>query len=197
MNKENFLRLYSKISIFIGVLLFIFVIFFVSSFPLATKYPTGFRALIETNVFTITLVNYSANITLMNTPLIVFMTLLILNIVMLIRVGDTKNIDEKPLQTVVFNNIIITMMLIIGQIAFVLMIPENINGIVQNRFLFVTFHSGTGTPVHVILASYVLTLVYIGYNIMVVNKTKPEVVEEDSDIISTVKSIDQTEEQNN
>lgn len=192
MNKEQFLRLYSKISIFIGFLLLIFVYFFISSFPLSSSYPYGFHSLIETNVFTITFLNFTTDLSIVNTPLIVFITLLILNIYMFIRVGNTNEVEKKELQSVVFNNIIITLMLIIGQVAFVLMIPDSINGLVLNKVLFLTFHTGISDPVQIVFTSYLLTVLYIGYNIFVVLKTKEEkIVEEEEEYPSEM--IDQIE----
>lgn len=190
MNKERFLRIYTKFSIFIGLLLILFVFIFSSSFP------TEFKSLVETNVFSVTLVHFAGNIVILNTPLFIFLTLLLLNIYILLKVGDTNEVSEKPLQTVAFYNVIITLMLIIGQIAFVLMIPENINGLIQNRFLFYTFESGAGEGVLVLFGSYILAVIYFAYNTVVARKVRLPEEPEEEEIYYTAETIEEINENN-
>ncbi len=189
MNKERFLRIYTKLNIYIGVLLILFVVIFMSTLP------KEFNSLVETNVFSITFVQLSGNIVLLNTPLIVFITLLVLNLFLLFRVGDTSQVEEKPLQTVVFYNVIITLMLIIGQIAFVLMIPENISGLIQNRYILFTFQTGASSTVHVIFGTLALSIAYFVYNFIVNRKVRIEEIEEEEEIFYDVNLVEGVEEE--
>lgn len=170
MSKEDFIRLYTKFSVVIGLILFIFVAAFIGRFPEG-------KVLLENGIFGVNVLVFGSGFAIVNTPLIIFITLFILNIYMLIRVGSTEEIPFKELQSVVFTNTFLVFLMIIGQIAFVLMLPDSINGEIINRFFMITFHIGTGSAYHVIYVNYTLTFIYFIYNILVLVKSplpKPE-----------------------
>lgn len=188
MNKENFLRVYNKLSILIGFLLLMFTFFFTNAFP------KEYSSLTETNVFMIRFVSFFEDVSVSNTPLFIFATLAILNILMLVRVGNTEDVEAKPLQSLVFYNMILSLMLTVGQVAFVLMIPESVNGAILNRVLFITFHQGVGTPVHIVFSSYLLALTYFVYNIVVASKTRLEVEDTEDEEFLYARTIEDFEE---
>ncbi|AIO19318.1 hypothetical protein KQ51_01442 [Candidatus Izimaplasma bacterium HR1] len=176
MSKDSFLRLYTKLSIFIGFVMFIFVAFFVGRLGIV------YKSLLEANIFGIKVLIMNNEFVIVNTPLIIFSSLLLLNIYMLIRVGNTKDVKQKFLQNVVFNNTFLVLLMIVGQIAFVLMMPDNINDPLVNRFVMITFYTGTNNPYNVIFTSYILTLVYFIYNIVVSVKSPGPKLEETEEV---------------
>lgn len=164
MNKEKFLRVYNRINIAFGVMLILFVVMFISQFP------TSFNGLVEKNLFVISIENYEGIINILNAPLFVFVSLFLLNIYLLIRVKDT-NVENKYLQNVMFYNIMILLMLIVGHLVFYFSVPDVINGEVANKFLYVRFQLRSNEFQDVINVNYVLSGIFLIYNLFVAYKS--------------------------
>ena len=178
MSKEKFLRLYVKISVVIGLLLFIWMLVFTNEFP------NVFNGTIEKNIFGIVLNNsFIEPIFILNTPLIIFLSFFLLNLFFIFRVGNVDEVENKWLREVLSYNILLTVMMVIGQILFVIMLPEGIQGEVADKFLWIEMDIQYDVSVNVINVNYVLTLVLIIYNIFVGIKSAPPVVEVDEESI--------------
>ena len=167
MNKDKFLRLYNKISIAFGVLLILFVVIFIAEIP------KEFTGLIEKNIF---MISFHSMYTL-NAPLFIFISLLLLNIYLLFKIKDT-NVENKYLQNVMFYNLTILLMLIIGQLVLYFSIPEAMNGEVVNKFLYLRFQIRNDEFLNVINVNYILSGGFLFYNLFVAYKTKEEKVKE-------------------
>jgi len=173
MNKEKFLRLYNRINIAFGVILLLFVILFIGQIP------TVYAGVIEKNIFMIGIESISGIINIINAPLIVFISLFILNIYLLIRVKDTT-VKNKYLQSVIFYNVVLLLMLIVGHLVFYFSIPDSINGEVVNNFIYLRFQVRSDEFINVVNVDYLLASIYLIYNIFVAFKS-PEVKEKKFD----------------
>ncbi len=179
MNKERFLRLYTKISIFIGFLLLL------TTLSYALNFPIEFYGTITKNIFNITFENYSGTFNIFNSPMIVFLILLIMNIVLIINLGDLKEVENKDLREVLIMNTFLTVIMIFGQILFIVLVPNQINGIIQDKIIFISMPVLTTNVIKVFNVNYILAVIYVGYNMYVTFKSIPEktekIVEKDID----------------
>jgi hypothetical protein len=177
MSKEKFLRLYVKLSIMIGIILFIWMFVFTNQFP------PQFNGTVEKNIFAITLNNsFVGPKLILNSPLIVFISFLLLNIYFVFRIGNTEEVKNKWLKEVLFYNIILTIMMIMGQVLFAIMVPETIQGAITDHFVYLSMPMLNDSVVQVINVNYVMTIAMIIYNILVAWKSalpKEKVVQEE------------------
>jgi hypothetical protein len=167
MSKEKFLRVYNRINIAFGVMLVLFVVMFFAEIP------AQFNGVIEKNIFALSFQSHY----ILNAPLFVFTSLLLLNIYLLIRVKNVI-VDNKYLQNVIFNNVTILLMLLVGHLVFYFSFPEAMNGEVVNKFLYLRFQIRNDEFLNVINVNYILSGGFLFYNLFVAYKTKEEKVKE-------------------
>ena len=121
MSKEHFLKVYTASQIVVGF----FVIIFVSIF--ATQMPATAIGNVVPTFLALRIEEASGYYRVLNIPLFIFMSLLILNVFMMIRVKNTNEIEQKFLKNVVFYNTLLSFMLLLGHLAFLFMLPEGIS----------------------------------------------------------------------
>ena len=160
MDKYKFLRIYVNFSIIIGLLLLISTMIYTSQFILS------FYGLVSKTLFQVTIDGF-IDITIFNTPLIIFAMLLVVNIIVMVRLGSVEEVEHKVLREVVAYNTLLTIMLVIGQVVFFLLIPERITGEIVNLFYAIKVPVKMDQFVYVINVNYILTITYVVYNIVV------------------------------
>ncbi len=146
----------------------------VSMFGYVMSFPQEFYGIVDKGLFFTTLENYQANVDIINMPLIVYLILLVLNVLIVIRLGNLEELESKSLQSVAVYNTLLTIMLIIGQIVFFIMIPDRINGFVKDFFVYVEMPLRDIEVQNVINVNYIIAVIYICYNIVVAVKNIPE-----------------------
>ena len=88
--------------------------------------------------------------------------------------------EEDPLlRDIIVLNTALTLILIVGQILYVSMIPTNINGFLAEYYIYTDFPYTADEIVRAINLTYVLSIIYIVYNMYVLVKTMPPKVEID------------------
>ena len=160
MNKEKFLRTYTNLSIFIGILLFVFSIAFIAQFP------EGFNGLVSKSIFVLKLDTLGQTLYVTNYLIIILSTLFLLNLLMMFRIGNTEEVEYKFLRNVVFYNTVLSLMLIVSQMVFYFMIPEAINGWIISNIFSVSFEVRTNFTVHALNFNFILAILYFGYNFL-------------------------------
>lgn len=166
MNKESFLRMYNRVNIAFGIMIVLFVVVFVAQIP------TTYAGLIEKSIFSIGF----AGVTIFNGPMFVYISLLLLNIYLLIRIKDTK-VDNKHLESVVFYNFVLLLMLLIGHLVCYFSIPDAMNGLVENNFVFLRFQIRSNEFLNVVNVNYILSATFLIYNLFVAYKSPTEKVQ--------------------
>ena len=173
MNREKLLRHYTAFSILMGIFFFLAMLLYVSNF-------TGLvNGLVEKTLFNITIQNYFGDVPIPNLPLYVFVLLLVFNIPVYILLGRSEDITKQPLKEVSLMNTIFTIVLVLGQLLFILLVPEAINVEVADQFIMVDMPRTVFESVKVINLNYLVSLLYIGYNIYVIVKTNDKVEKKD------------------
>lgn len=189
MNKEKFLHLYNRVSIAFGVLILLFVVLFIAQFP------NSYSGFIEKNLFKIGIESTTGVINILNAPLFIFLSLLVLNIYLLIRMKDVT-VENKYLQNTIFNNSVLILMLIIGHLVFYYSIPDSMNGTVVNNFVFLNFQVRSNEFLTVINANYIMAGVFLIYNLFVAYKSpnpKSEKFDEEIYADTYYKQLDEKE----
>lgn len=165
MTKTIWMRRYVKLSIFIGFLLLWNVNHYINAFT------SEIYGIVEKRLFVITIENYFDTVTVFNLPLIVFVVLTMLN--GLIQLFVSKDAEEGALRDVAVTNAIITSTMLLGHILFMVLVPDTINGVINNKIFFVEMPRLATDVVRVFNTNYVLAFGYILYNMYVLIQTMP------------------------
>jgi hypothetical protein len=80
--------------------------------------------------------------------------------------------------------------MIAANIVYIYMIPDRISGAIVNKFIMMSFNYTATDIVNAINLNYVLSVLYIVYNIFVLIKTMPPKVETEEE---TVDEVDEEE----
>jgi|GEM_PF-2396685 len=179
MSKEKFLRLYTVLSILIGGYLFLTMWFFVD------KLPDLFYGVIDKNIFNITFGNFEPHIEVFNMPLVIYVSVLVINVGLIFTIGKTDDIEYKNLREVVKMNALLSALLVVGQIVFYLSIPDKVNGVIESNFLFVYITEMSDIITRVVNTNYIISLGYILYNIFVLISSIPKdffITEDDEEL---------------
>lgn len=174
MNKESFMRWYTSLNVAVGLYFILAILFYQLNFT------TQYNVTVETTILHVTMKFSEATfegpidsyIPILNVPLIAYMVVLVLHILTLIFVGRGLQTDKQPLKEVGIFNVIFTVVLIAGQLLFVAMIPEAINGIARDLVLFTEFPITASNLVRAFNIGYLVAFIYIVYNIVVLVQTK-------------------------
>lgn len=174
MNKERFLRLYSKLSVLIGIYVFTTMYFYVRTFPIS------FNGYITKTLMKITMTMQVGEFEISNIPLITFIVILVMNLIVIVNIRSTKNIDKQELREVMYINTILSVMIILGQILFFMFVPDQINGEIIDKFFYVAMPRLNDDIIKVFNINYALAIIYICYNVYVSLRTMPpKVINED------------------
>ena len=187
MTKNNLMRWYTRLSVLLGFVLLISIFAYIRLYTNADVYGTGtdtaFHGTVEKAIMNVTLVVYGAEKIIFNTFGLFVLTVLLFNLVILILFRNTEDIEDKELKTIHQNNFILTILMLAAHALFIFLIPTNVNGQIKDVFFLVQMPILSDSIRYVMNFNYILTLLYIGYNIYVLSKTAPEkvVVEEEFD----------------
>jgi len=173
MYETKRLRNYVKLSVFIGFY-FLFTLFL-----FRLNFGTELYGTVEVSLFKITVVNVFGDNYITNLPLISFIGFFVFNSAVLFFFSRKTEVEDQLLKEIVVLNTAFTLILVVGQIIYVAMIPENINGILKEYYIFTDFPFTTDILVRAINITYVVSLIYIVYNMYVLVKTMPAKVDID------------------
>jgi ABC-type anion transport system duplicated permease subunit len=182
MTKTKIIRIYTVASIIVGFVLFFFSLSYVGNFTNITfsfnQVAGEFFGSVEKSLMNITLSMYGADLVLFNIMGIIALSALILNVVFVILIGTTEDVEHKLLKDVFQVNLIVSLIIFLGVLLFIYMIPEKINGEIVSYFIFVKMPVLSSETRYVINVMYIGSLFYILYNFFVFVKTLPESVTE-------------------
>lgn len=161
-NKELIVNIYSKLSIVIGLGIFIVLLIHFNSFP------ELMNGVVDKGLFNLDFTIESAvHVEVFNLPLILFTALFLFNLGVLIYIITGKKVETNIVVESMFYNTILSFLLIVAQVVFYYMIPETINGAIeiglyQYEFVELSDLSTTG-----INFGYILAAIYTLYSIFV------------------------------
>jgi len=184
MNKEQFIRSYVIISVIAGLYFLLAILLYQANFT------TEIYAIVETGLFQVELTDYFDTIPVFNLPLVAFAVIFVINAVVAFVVLPGLETDKKPLKEVPYYNLLFSFLLVIGQIAFVFLIPDRINGVVRDLVFFTEFPVTSDILVRAININYLVAFVYVVYNILVLVQTgeprdeSKETVEEEEHLLA-------------
>lgn len=162
IDKEIIVKIYSKLSIVIGLGIFLVLIMYFNNLPELMYGP------VEKGLFNIDFsIGYGENIIVANLPLVFFTVFFLYNLGMLIYTQTGDKMEANIITESMFYNTILSFLLIVAQLVFVYMVPESINGAIyiglfQYEFVELNDLSTVG-----INFGYILALIYTFYNIFV------------------------------
>jgi hypothetical protein len=174
MNKEQFMRWYTSLNVVIGLYFILAALFYQLNFT------TEYNVTVETSIFHVTL-NYveltaqgpiNTYIPILNVPLIAYLVILVLHILTLVFVARGLETTKQPLKEVGIFNVIFTVVLIAGQLLFVAMIPEAINGVARDLVFFTEFPMTASNLVRAFNIGYLVAFIYVVYNLIVLVQTR-------------------------
>lgn len=178
MTKTKILRLYTLLSIIVGITLFFFTIDYVNNFTKCTlnfSQTVGeFYGNVSKTPLNVTLSVYMDELVIFNTIGLVSLIVLVLNTVFMIVIGKTDDVEAKLLKEGYQVNFILSLIMFLGSILFIFMIPDKINGAIVNNFIFVKMPVMSGDIAYVINLLYIGVILYTVYNAVVFFKTLPE-----------------------
>ena len=162
IDKEIVLSIYSKLSVIIGLGIFVILLMYFGNLPEIMYGP------IEKGLFNIDFnVEYGVNVIVFNLPLIFFTLFFLYNLGMLIFIQVGKKVEANATCESVFYITILSFLLIVSQLVFVYMVPENINGAIQIglfQYEFVELNDLSTTGINF---GYILATIYTLYSVFV------------------------------
>lgn len=173
MNKDRNMRLYTNLSILIGFVLLLVTFIYLLRFPIE------FYGVIETSLFNIEFSNYEGELDVFNFVLIFYLGVTLLNVLVWIFIGTSKDITKPQLKEVVVFNTMITLFMIASNVVFVLMMPNQVNGLIEDGFFYLSVPKVSSDIIKVLNFNYVLAFIYVFYNMYISVKTMPERVEKE------------------
>ena len=173
MKKEFFLSIYYKVSIFFSMGAFLILFLYLEKFP-SLMYGDISKSLFVLK-FTTSIDVYE---TVVNSALIVFIVLFLINLGVLIYSLMGEEI-EGLLAEGVFYNTILTFLILISHIAYNIQIPTNVNGEISHSLFHSNFFELAESKAIVFNVSYLLITVYLFYSVYVIYKLIPKDNSED------------------
>ncbi len=169
MNKENIIKIYYQISLFIALGML------ASLYLYLRKIPEIMNGEVSRSFFNLDfLFADSRVVTVFNSMLIIFFIVFLMNLGVLIY-ALTKEKVESSLVEGIFYNTILSFILIISHLAFYYQIPLMINGLMEHHFFHSNFFKLSTDKVVVFNFSYLLIILYLFYNFYVNYKLTAEV----------------------
>lgn len=173
MNSVKRLRNYVKLSVFVGIF-FLFTVFL-----FRMNFGVELYGGVSVTLLQITVHNVFGDTYITNLPLISFMIFFVFNLLVFMFYSRKSEVDNPLLTEVVIINIALSLVLVAGQIVYIYMIPDSINGFVVERFIFTEFPITSDNIVRAFNVTYLLSVGYTIYNMYVLLKTMPPKVEID------------------
>jgi len=163
LDKEIILNIYSKLSVVIGLGIFIILFRYFNNFPELMYGP------VVKGVFDLDFRVDFGSVTMIvaNIPLVFFLVIFLYNLGMLIYTQTGDKMEANNITASMFYNTILSFLLIVAQLVFVYMVPESINGAIHIglfQYEFVELNDLTITGINFV---YILAIIYTFYNIFV------------------------------
>lgn len=187
MKKDKILLIYTAVLIFLGGALFFLSLDYVQNFTKTdfniTQTVGEFYGTVEKTIFDVKLIIYGDELIIPSTILIVALVVFVLQVVFMILLGSTKEVEEKLLKDVHQVNFIVLFIYLLSVIMFIILIPESINGPIKSFFIFVQMPILSDNIRYVVNFMYTASLFLVVYNALVFFKSLPESeVEEDEEL---------------
>ena len=182
MEKNKFVRVYMWVSLLFVLGMLIVNSVYLSSFPVdSLLYPYGFNGIVEKTFFTITLINYSGTMEIFNWPLIIHFTFFVLSGFNVYLVLRGEQLKKKLLTEVMVYNVVIALLLVLSSLLFHYLVPDIINGVIENGFFMTKIPRQIDDVVNVYNLSNLLLTVYFVLNLFALIKTGEKKVVQDQD----------------
>ena len=187
MNKNAFIRLYLWLSI-----AYVFALMYLQGqFLKSLNYiPSGNYGPITSTIFKYQFGFIPSTIVVINIPLIMFFAFVLLTGFVAYLSLKEEPIENKLLKEVVVYNVIIATLLVVSSIVFMLLIPDLVNGVIDNGFIMTRFEVQRGDFQNAFDFTRLFMLVYVVLNTVALYltrekkfKEKKENVELDSEFL--------------
>lgn len=169
MNKNAFIRTYLWLSIafviLLGYLQFQFTQDLIGD-------ETALYGTITSSIFNYTFENAFLLIEALNIPLIMYFAFALLSGFVAALALKEKPVEKKLYQEVVVYNVIIAVLLVVSSIVFMILIPDGINGVLENGFFMSKFEIQRDEFQNAFNFTYIFMVIYIGLNVTVLQLTK-------------------------
>jgi hypothetical protein len=176
MDKQRLLRSYVTLSVFVGLY------FLLAALLYQMRFTQNYNVLVETTLFEVRLNSVLGDVIIFNAPMVGYLVVLVLNVAIVIVTWGTQ-IEKRSLLEASYLNLLVTVLLVAGQIVFITTLPERINGIARDVILFTEIPITADTFVRVVNVSYALSFFYVIYNLLVLVQTRdPKAPETEDDI---------------
>lgn len=164
MNKQNFMSIYYKMCVFIGMGALL------SLFLYLQKFPAGMNGSITKTFFTLEFgIDFASTVEVFNDIVIIFFGIFLVNLGALVFTLVGKKM-EGLIAEGAFYNTIISLLLLISHLAFHLQIPKIVNGEINNSVFHSTFYRLEDVKIYVFNFSYLFITIYLFYNVYVIYK---------------------------
>jgi hypothetical protein len=162
LDKEIIANIYSKLSVVMGLGIFIILFMYFNNLPELMYGP------VEKGMFNLDFsVGFEMNIIVFNLPLIFFTLLFLYNLGMLIYTQTGNKMEANNVTESMFYNTILSFLLIVSQFVFVYMVPDSINGIIEVGLFQYEFVELSDLSTKGINFGYILATIYTFYSIFV------------------------------
>lgn len=172
-SKEVVLKVYNRLSVFLGLGSFILLFVYFNSFP-KTMNGTVAKSILNFD-FTLSIQD---SIKIFNSPLIWFILFFIMNLGVLIYTQTGQNKSEGRIVESMFYNTIISFLLIVSQVVLYYLVPETVNGAIEFGLFRYEFVELSNKSVIGINFAYIFAMIYTIYNGIIIyleiRENKPE-----------------------
>lgn len=173
MSKDKFIKQYMIISMLFIIGFIIIVNMFLNGFPVdPVNYQYGFNGTIESNLWEVSFISHFETISVQNYPLIVSGVLLLINGLVTFYAFRNGGTEAKIISETMMYNTVITLIMTISSLLMMLLIPEVINGVIENSFFMTKIPIMQDEIATIYNPQYFLSVVYIILNIFVLFYTK-------------------------
>lgn len=173
LDKELIVKIYSKLSVVVGIGIFAILLLYFSNIPDFMYGP------VEKGLFSIKFdLESGVSKTVVNLPLIFFTVFFIYNLGMLIYTQIGEKMEASIITASMFYNTILCFLLIVSQFVFVYMVPDSINGLIDIGLFQYEFVELSDLSAKGINFGYIIAIIYTFYNIVILfietNKNEEE-----------------------
>ena len=126
MDKELIVNIYSKLSVVIGLGVFLILLMYFNNVP-KVMYGAVEKGMLNLDFS----VGLGVNVVVLNLPLIFFTVFFFYNLGMLIYTQTGDKMEANNITESMFYNTILSFLLVVSQFVFVYMVPESINGVID------------------------------------------------------------------
>ena len=169
MNKNAFIRLYLWLSIVCVLVLAYLQYQFTQDF---IGQEVSLYGSISSNIFKYNFENAFLTIDAFNIPLIMYLSFALLSGFVAVLAYREKPVEKKLFQEVVVYNVIISILLIVSSIVFMVLIPDTVNGALENGFIMSKFEVQRGEFQNAFNFTYLFMTIYVILNFVVLKITK-------------------------